>query len=58
MTIRDGASIPLAVSSLTFNYWWHHVMDQVPAAAGFVLPILGGVLVLLQIAYYFKMLRK
>jgi hypothetical protein len=54
MTNRDAAAIPLSLGSLTYN-WWIHFIDN-PAA--FILPALGGVLLVLQIAYYWKMLRK
>lgn len=57
MTNRDAASIPLTIGSISYN-WWHHIMDSLPAIAGYVLPTLGAVLLVLQIAYYLKMLRK
>jgi hypothetical protein len=57
MTIRDAASIPLSLSSLTFNYWWHNIIDGIPAVMGWFLPVAGGILVVLQIAYYWKMIR-
>jgi hypothetical protein len=57
MTSRDVAAVPLSLSSITYN-WWSHIVDGIPAAAAYVLPTLGGILLILQISYYWKMLRK
>jgi hypothetical protein len=57
MTTRDAAAFPLSIGSLTYN-WWHHIIDNLPTMAGYVLPALGGVLLVLQILYYWKMLKK
>lgn len=57
MTTRDVAAVPLSLSSLTYN-WWSHIIDSIPVVASVALPALGAVLLVLQICYYFKMLRK
>lgn len=51
------AAVPLSLSAITYNEW-SHIIDALPVIASFVLPTLGGVLLVLQIAYYMKMLRK
>lgn len=57
MTNRDMAAVPLTLSSLSYN-WWSHIIDALPAIASYALPALGGVLLILQIVYYWKMIRK
>lgn len=57
MTTRDVAAVPLSLSSITYN-WWSHIIDSIPTIASIALPTLGAVLLILQIFYYWKMLRK
>lgn len=57
MTARDVAAGPLSLSAITYN-WWSHIIDSIPVVASIALPTLGAVLLILQIFYYWKMLRK
>lgn len=57
MNARDVAAVPLSLSSISYN-WWSHIIDSIPAVASIALPTLGAVLLVLQIGYYWKMLRK
>lgn len=57
MTTRDAAAIPLSIGSVTYN-WWHHIIEGIPVAGAYFIPVAGAVLIVLQIIYYWKMIHK
>lgn len=53
MTHRDGFSFPLVLAAISTPSW----IQTLQSFWTLLLPALGGVLLVLQIAYYWKMLR-
>lgn len=53
MTHRDAINIPLSVAALATPSW----ITELQNFWAIILPVAGGILLILQILYYWKMLR-